>query len=70
MSAFICLAMCVGVVVGEVGEGRGFKGCVVESLVGCMAVVFALPLLRLGVYHVTIIRRRRTTNEDLKRIYN
>lgn len=35
-----------------------------------MALIFAFPLLRLGIYHLAIIRKKRTTNEDLKNIYS
>jgi hypothetical protein len=31
---------------------------------------FAIPIIRLSIYHLKIISKRRTTNEALKNIYD
>lgn len=51
-------------------DGLSILTYLLEILVGTLSAAFFFPILKLLLYHVGLILRRQTTNENLKKIYN
>lgn len=66
----LCAALSLAIIVRSALDGLSILTYLLEILVGTLSAAFFFPILKLLLYHVGLILRRQTTNENLKKIYN
>ncbi len=65
-----CLALCIWIIVASVKNNLYFTHYLAEIVIGAFGLFFSFPLSRLTIYHLIIISKRQTTNENLKNTYD
>ena len=56
------VAICISIIVEKVKDTDDVKNVIVQIIVGGISLVFGLPLLKLLIYHILIIKDNLTTN--------